>query len=201
MLLYVNTCMYKFINCHSGHFFKCYYINGEEHIPLWFFLCNFSNDTNSTEIFNATTTVTKTAAPTTKRIPVDLPKKGSAEEEHHSSFTIFFILLVVGMWTIFFDYYSSLIHRAHFEYDFIYYGFTRSLFIWVFWKKVWLYWKMISSYACITKNLILFINYWLVSYFSIGNIDHTHAYSNKVSLPTRKYCRHIIRYILSFQNI
>nr|XP_022320034.1 sodium/hydrogen exchanger 8-like isoform X1 [Crassostrea virginica] len=56
-----------------------------------------SNDTNSTEIFNATTTVTKTAAPTTKRIPVDLPKKGSAEEEHHSSFTIFFILLVVAL--------------------------------------------------------------------------------------------------------
>ena len=94
--------MYKFINCHNG-LFSNVIILMEKNIYFYdFFLCNFSNDTNSTEIFNATTTVTKTAAPTTKRIPVDLPKKGSAEEEHHSSFTIFFILLVVGMWTIFF---------------------------------------------------------------------------------------------------
>lgn len=193
--------MYKFINCHNGHFFKCYYINGEEHILLWFFFVILAMTQTVQKSLMQQLLSQKQQPPLPNVFLWICPKKGLQRRNIIAVSPSFSFSLLLACEPSFFDYYSSLIHCAHFEYDFIYYGFTRSLFIWVFWKKVWLYWKMISSYACITKNLILFMNYWLVSYFSIGNIDHTHAYSNKVSLPTRKYCRHIIRYILSFQNI
>ncbi|XP_061197565.1 sodium/hydrogen exchanger 8-like [Saccostrea echinata] len=58
---------------------------------------SMKNVTNGTDILNISTTVTTSTVSTTKRVPVDLPKKGSAEEEHHSSFTIFFILLLVAL--------------------------------------------------------------------------------------------------------
>ena len=141
-------------------FFKCYYINGEEHILLWFFLCNCSNDTNSTEIFNATTTVTTTAARTTKRIPVDLPKKGSAEEEHHSSFTIFFILLVVGMWTIFF--WQLLQFNPSFNYwIFTYMWLMCTLWIWFYLLRFY----KINFYVSVSKKCDYFEEWFLYMYY------------------------------------